>query len=146
MATLAHELRNPLAPLSNALHLIRRDDANESTRGWSLDVMQRQLLQLTRLVDDLLDVARVTQGKVALQRRTVDVREIIRNAVEISQPLIDAMRHTLLLDLPQQPVPVSADPVRLAQCISNLLNNAAKYTPEGGRIELSAESAAASWC
>ncbi|HEV7914168.1 MAG TPA: hybrid sensor histidine kinase/response regulator [Albitalea sp.] len=139
LATLAHELRNPLAPMSNALHLIRRPDAKEEIRRWSLDVIERQLLQLTRLVDDLLDVARITQGKVALQTRTLDARDVIRNAVEASQPLIDTMHHVLHLRLPSHPVWVNADPVRLAQCVSNLLNNAAKYTPEGGRIELVAQ-------
>jgi signal transduction histidine kinase/CheY-like chemotaxis protein len=138
LATLAHELRNPLAPMTNALHLLKRGDATEAVRDWSLAVMQRQLLQMTRLVDDLLDVARISQGKVALQRRIVDAREVIRNAVEVSAPLIDAMRHTLAMRLPETPALVDADPVRLAQCISNLLNNAAKYTPEGGRIELEA--------
>jgi two-component system, sensor histidine kinase len=139
LATLAHELRNPLAPLSNALHLLKRGDADETVRSWSLQVMQRQLLQMTRLVDDLLDVARITQGKVALQKRVVDAREVIRNAIEISAPLIDAMRHTLTIHVPDAPALVDADPVRLAQCISNLLNNAAKYTPERGHIDLRAE-------
>jgi CheY-like chemotaxis protein len=139
LATLAHELRNPLAPLSNALHLLERGDAESNVREWSLAVMQRQLQQLTRLVDDLLDVARITQGKVALQRRRVDARDVIRNAIEISMPLINSMRHVLQAQVPDWPVPLEADPVRLAQCLSNLLNNAAKYTPPGGRIELQAK-------
>ena len=138
LATLAHELRNPLAPLSNALHLLRRGDASPERQDWSLDVMQRQLKQLTRLVDDLLDVARITQGKVMLQRRTVDAREVVRNAVEVSMPLIDSMQHVLQTQVPDRPLLLDADPVRLAQCVSNLLNNAAKYTPPGGRIELQA--------
>jgi signal transduction histidine kinase/ActR/RegA family two-component response regulator len=139
LATLAHELRNPLAPLSNALHLVKQGSMGEDVREWSLDVMQRQVLQMTRLVDDLLDVARITQGKVALQKKTVDAREVIRNAIEISAPLIDAMHHTLDTQLPDAPMLMDADAVRLAQCISNLLNNAAKYTPEGGHIELRAQ-------
>lgn len=138
LAILAHELRNPLAPLTNALHLLKRGDAAQPVREWSLAVMQRQLLQMTRLVDDLLDVARISQGKVALQRRIVDAREVIRHAMEVSAPLIEAMRHTLATRLPERPALVDADPVRLAQCISNLLNNAAKYTLEGGCIELEA--------
>lgn len=138
LATLAHELRNPLAPMTNALHLIRRDDADATVRLWSLAVMERQLVQMTRLVDDLLDVARITQGKVALQKRLVDAGEVIRNAIEISMPLIQSMRHALDTRLPDEPTLVEADPVRLAQCISNLLNNAAKYTPHNGRIELHA--------
>jgi signal transduction histidine kinase len=138
LATLAHELRNPLAPLSNALHLLERGDAEPDVRSWSLGVMRRQIQQLTRLVDDLLDVARITQGKVALRRSRIDARDVIRNAIEISSPLIDSMRHVLQAQVPDQPLPLDADPVRLAQCLSNLLNNAAKYTPAGGRIELQA--------
>ena len=136
LATLAHELRNPLAPMTNALHLLKRDDGGAQVRQWSLEVMQRQLLQMTRLVDDLLDVARISQGKVALKRRVVDAREVIRNAIEISAPWIDSMRHQLHTRLPDAPALIDADPVRLAQCVSNLLNNAAKYTPEGGHIHL----------
>ncbi|HEX6705140.1 MAG TPA: hybrid sensor histidine kinase/response regulator [Albitalea sp.] len=141
LATLAHELRNPLAPMTNALHLLRRGDAQAEVRQWSLDVMQRQLRQMTRLIDDLLDVARISQGKVVLQRRVVDVREVVRNAIEISTPWIETMRHQLDARLPDAPVLVDADPVRLAQCISNLLNNAARYTPEGGHIVLTATCA-----
>jgi signal transduction histidine kinase/ActR/RegA family two-component response regulator len=138
LATLAHELRNPLAPMTNALHLLKREGMTLEMQRWSLDVMQRQLLQMTRLVDDLLDVARISQGKVALRRRVVDAREVIGNAIEISAPWIESMHHVLHTRLPAQPVLVDADPVRLAQCVSNLLNNAAKYTPSGGRIELDA--------
>ena len=139
LATLAHELRNPLAPLTNALHLVKRADSSGEIRDWSLAVMQRQLLQMTRLVDDLLDVARISQGKVTLQRRVVDARDVIRDAIEISAPLIDAMHHRLDAHVADEPVFVDADPVRLAQCVSNLLNNAAKYTPERGHIQLRAE-------
>jgi signal transduction histidine kinase/CheY-like chemotaxis protein len=139
LATLAHELRNPLAPMTNALHLLHRDDGGEQVRDWALEVMQRQLRQMTQLVDDLLDVARISQGKVTLKRQLVDAREVVRNAVEISAPLIDSMHHRMELRLPDRATLVDADPVRLAQCVSNLLNNAAKYTPEGGRIELRGE-------
>jgi signal transduction histidine kinase len=137
LATLAHELRNPLAPLSNSLHLLRRAGAVEQ-HDWALDVMQRQLRQLTRLIDDLLDVARIRQGKVMLQCQRVDAREVIRNAIELSMPHIEAMQHALQTQVPERPLLLDADPVRLAQCLSNLLNNAAKYTPRGGRIELCA--------
>jgi signal transduction histidine kinase len=136
LATLAHELRNPLAPMTNALHLLKRTDADGQVHRWSLEVMQRQLSQMTRLVDDLLDVARISRGKVALRKRIVDAREVIRNALEISAPWIEAMGHELRTSLPDTPALVDADPVRLAQCVSNLLNNAAKYTPKGGRVEL----------
>jgi len=138
MATLAHELRNPLAPLTHALHVLRREDVDPAKHKWAVDVIQRQSVQLTRLVDDLLDVARITQGKVSLQLQDVDICEVIRNAIEISMPLIEAMQHTLTTHVPGAPVLVRADPVRLAQCLSNLLNNAAKYTPPGGDITLRA--------
>jgi signal transduction histidine kinase/ActR/RegA family two-component response regulator len=138
MATLAHELRNPLAPLTHALHILKREDTGPTKQRWAVDVIQRQSLQLRRLVDDLLDVARITQGKVSLQLQDVDLREVVRNAMEISGPLIESMQHELVTQLPADAVLVRADAVRLAQCLSNLLNNAAKYTPRGGRIELHA--------
>jgi signal transduction histidine kinase/ActR/RegA family two-component response regulator len=138
LATLAHELRNPLAPLSNSLHLLRRAGGAVEQHDWALEVMQRQLQQLTRLIDDLLDVARITRGKVMLKRERVDARDVIRNAIELSMPLIEAMQHVLQTQVPDRPLLLDADSVRLAQCLSNLLNNAAKYTPPGGRIELQA--------
>jgi signal transduction histidine kinase len=95
---------------------------------------------MTQLVDDLLDVARISQGKVTLKRQLVDAREVVRNAVEISAPLIDSMHHRMELRLPDRATLVDADPVRLAQCVSNLLNNAAKYTPEGGQLWLTARA------
>jgi len=138
IATLAHELRNPLAPLTHALHLLRRSDTDDAKRRWAIDVIERQSAQLTRLVDDLLDIARITQGKVTLQLQDVDLCVVIRNAIEMSAPLVESMHHTLTTRIPGQAVFVRADPVRLAQCLSNLLDNAAKYTPRGGCITLSA--------
>jgi two-component system, sensor histidine kinase len=138
IATLAHELRNPLAPLTHALHVLKREDTDPAKHQWAVDVIQRQSLQLRRLVDDLLDVARITQGKVSLQLEDIDLREVVRNAVEVSTPLIESMQHKLVTQLPGDAVLVRADPIRLAQCLSNLLNNAAKYTPCGGCIELRA--------
>ncbi|AKJ26720.1 hybrid sensor histidine kinase/response regulator [Caldimonas brevitalea] len=138
LATLAHELRNPLAPLSNALHLLQAGRLSEQQQQWATGVMQRQVGQLSRLVDDLLDVARITRGKIVLQKERLDLRDAIQAAVETSLPQIDAMRHRLSVDLPPQPVWADADRTRIAQCVANLLTNAAKYTPRQGEIRLSA--------
>jgi PAS domain S-box-containing protein/excisionase family DNA binding protein len=137
LATLAHELRNPLAPIGNALAALRLSGVDEE----SLSIMQRQLGQLTRLVDDLLDVSRITRNKIELRKQMTDLASIIRSAVETSRPLIDAQGHELRMQLPKEPVRLLADPTRLGQVFSNLLNNSAKYTPAGGRIELTAEVA-----
>ena len=143
LATLAHELRNPLAPISNAVHVLRRSDGEDAEakerRRALLTIMERQVSHLVRLVDDLLEIARISRGMIELRIERVDLAEILRAAVETSQPLIDAKRHRLTLDLPSEQMPLDADPVRLAQVFANLLNNAAKYTREGGRIFLKAE-------
>jgi signal transduction histidine kinase len=136
LATLAHELRNPLAPLSNGLHLMRLASTKPELLEKTRQMMERQIQHMVHLVDDLLDVARISTGKVELRRRHVDLREVIATAVETSASLVDAAGHKLDVDVPQQPLPIDADPTRIAQVISNLLNNAAKYTPEGGRIGL----------
>jgi two-component system CheB/CheR fusion protein len=137
LALLAHELRNPLAPITNALHLLRTGaDLGEQDRHDAFDVLERQVEHLVRLVDDLLDVNRITRGKIHLQKERVDVATVVARSVEGSRPLIDARRHALEVSLPQEPLVLEADPVRLAQALWNLLNNAAKYTPEGGRIGL----------
>ena len=137
LATLAHELRNPLAPLRTSLHILRMD-VGEADRHRLHAVMERQVTQLVRLVDDLLEVSRITRGKIALHKERVAVADIVDQAVETSRPLLDAAHHQLELHLPQEPLHLDADPVRLAQVLSNLLNNAAKYTEPGGRIVLSA--------
>ncbi len=142
LATLAHELRNPLAPLSNALHLLRAAGLPQPQQRWAVGVMQRQTDQLTRLVDDLLDVARITRGKITLQKERIDLRDAVHAAIETSMPQVDGMSHQLSIDLPSQPVWVEADRTRMAQCVSNLLTNAAKYTPRGGHIQLSLASVA----
>jgi len=138
LATLAHELRNPLAPIRNALQIMRLTndaEAVENARG----IIERQLGQLVHLVDDLLDVNRISQGKVELRKVDVDVAAVVRAAIETSRPLIDAARHTLAVQLPgAQSAIVNADPTRLGQVVANLLNNAAKYTPEGGHIDVCA--------
>jgi PAS domain S-box-containing protein len=136
LATLAHELRNPLAPIRNALYLLRTADTGGPTVTRALDMMDRQLHHLTRLVDDLLDVSRVMRGKIDLRPEPVDLAAIATRAVETAQPLIDARRHTLTVVGPEQPLRVQADPVRLTEVVSNLLTNAAKYTEPGGAIRL----------
>jgi two-component system, sensor histidine kinase len=139
LATLAHELRNPLAPLRNALEILRRSGKDESSGQFAHDMMTRQLRQLVRLVDDLLDVSRITTGKIVLQTESATLEGIIRNAVEMASPMIEARGHQLTVELPPQPVPLQADTVRLAQVFQNLLNNAAKFTSQGGRLDLHAE-------
>jgi signal transduction histidine kinase/DNA-binding response OmpR family regulator len=139
LATLSHELRNPLAPLRNALHLLRASEGEASAPIH--DIMDRQLEHLVRLVDDLLEVSRISRGVLDLRRERIDVSEVVRNAVETSRPHIDAGRHQLELELPPERIWLDGDPVRLAQILSNLLNNAAKYTDPGGRIALSVRRA-----
>jgi signal transduction histidine kinase/DNA-binding response OmpR family regulator len=137
LAMLAHELRNPLAPIRNAAQLLRMAGPSESEREWALDVIDRQAGHLARLVDDLLDVARITRGKINFQPVLADASVVAASAIETSGPLIRSRGHELSIDLPDERLWVTADPTRLAQVLSNLLNNAAKYTPEGGRVELS---------
>jgi PAS domain S-box-containing protein len=138
LALLAHELRNPLAPLRNGLHLLTMSD-DPTVRAKALGVMDRQLRHMVRLVDDLLDVSRITRGKLDLRRERVLVDTVLHEAIEAVQPLVDAGRHTLDVTLPEEPVALYADGTRLAQVFGNLLANACKYTPEGGRIALGAE-------
>ena len=138
LAMLAHELRNPLAPISNAVHILRVSEDDPSKLAWARELIARQLKQLVRLVDDLLDVSRITRGKIELKVETIDVAQVVAAAIETSKPNIDAQRHTLSLQLPGEPMQVTGDFARVAQILSNLVNNAAKYTPKGGRISLSA--------
>jgi PAS domain S-box-containing protein len=138
LATLAHELRNPLAPIRSGLQFIRRSPGDLDAVSRVHDIMERQLDHLVNLVDDLLDVARITRGQVELRRERVDLSTILAAAVETSMPLIEAARHAFDLRLPQQDLVLDADPTRLTQVVSNLLNNAARYTPKGGRIALEA--------
>jgi PAS domain S-box-containing protein len=140
LAMLAHELRNPLAPIRNALHIVqmRGQERRQAVRqAW--EMIERQVENLVRLVDDLLDVSRISRGKINLQKEPVDVATLVARAVEGSRPLIEARKHDLKVALPDEPMRVEADPTRMAQVLWNLLNNAAKYTPEGGRIWLTAE-------
>jgi len=137
LATLAHELRNPLAPIRNSLELLNcggSDPARDEARA----VIERQMNQMVRMVDDLLDVARIERNRIELHRQTVRLAEIIQRAVETSEPLIRAKGHDLKIIVPAQAILLDADPVRLTQALSNLLNNAAKYTKPAGTIELTA--------
>ncbi|MFL6673701.1 MAG: ATP-binding protein [Massilia sp.] len=138
LATLAHELRNPLAPIRNGLQVLRRGGQDTAAAARVQDIMDRQLDHLVHLVDDLLDVARVTRGQVELKRQWIDLGEVLSAAVETSMPLIDSARHRLDVQLPPEPLALYADPTRITQVVSNLLNNAAKYTPRGGALALSA--------
>ena len=140
IATLSHELRNPLAPLKNSLHVLRLVGANAAAAAPVHAMMERQVDHLVRLVDDLLEMSRISRGTFELRCERVELATIVRNAVETSDPLIERARHRLELELPRAPVWLDGDPVRLAQILSNLLNNAAKYTPLGGRIVLRAEA------
>ncbi|MGE4240037.1 PAS domain-containing protein [Ramlibacter sp.] len=138
IATLAHELRNPLAPVRNGLEILKLTPGMPASTLKVRDMMDRQLTHLVRLVDDLLDVSRITRDKLELRPKPVTLQEIVDHAVEASRPAIEAAGHEFAIDIPAQPVALRADLVRLAQVVSNLLNNAAKYTPRGGRIDLAA--------
>lgn len=139
LATLAHELRNPLAPIRNALQILKVSRGDSTTLQSITEMMDRQVRHLVRLVDDLLDVSRVMEGKIELRKERVDLLSVVTDAVETAQPQISDNQHTLEIRLPREPVYVQADPVRLTQIIGNLLTNAAKYTETGGRITLTAE-------
>ena len=139
LAILAHELRNPLAPLRNALEVLKLAPSDSKMLEQSRDIMGRQLTQMVRLIDDLLDVSRISRGKLNVRRERVELEQIIRQAVETSHPLIEAASQRLTIAISAGPMIVEADPTRLAQVFANLLNNAAKYTDHGGEIFLSAD-------
>ncbi len=136
LAMLSHELRNPLAPMRNALYLLKRAQQDPQTAAVARDVLERQMHQLIRLVDDLLDVSRIIRGKIDLRRERIDVRAVVARAVETAQPVVDAHGHALDVSLPQEPLQVYGDAVRLAQVVSNLLTNAAKYSGSAARIDV----------
>jgi PAS domain S-box-containing protein len=140
LATLSHELRNPLAPLRNAIELLQRTQGGDNRFESVHLMMERQLDHLVRLVDDLLEVSRISRGTFSLRKEQVELAAVVRNATETSEPLIKAGGHTLVVELPEEPLWLEGDLVRMAQILANLLNNAAKYTDYGGRISLRA------WC
>jgi PAS domain S-box-containing protein len=139
LATLAHELRNPLAPIRNAVELLRRADGDATLMETARCMMERQLAQMVRLIDDLLDISRITRGKLQLRKERIELAAVVRSALEAARSLIDAQAHQLTITLPPEPIYLDADPIRLAEVFSNLLNNAAKYTEKGGHIWLTAE-------
>jgi signal transduction histidine kinase/ActR/RegA family two-component response regulator len=136
LATLGHELRNPLAPLLTGLHLLRLSGGQDPTIGRMTDVMERQITHLVRLVDDLLEVSRITRGVIDVQREPVELGALLRSAVETTRQMFESARHRLSVELPDAPIMISGDAVRLTQVFSNLLTNAAKYTDAGGRVSL----------
>ncbi len=138
LATLAHELRNPLAPIRQAAQLSTAPNATEAQKRWSQEVIERQVQHMALLLDDLLDVSRITRGVLPLRKAGTELSAVVASAVETARPVIDSMAHQLLIELPPEPVHFEADPLRLAQVVANLLTNAAKYTDRGGHIRLSA--------
>jgi two-component system CheB/CheR fusion protein len=138
LAMLAHELRNPLAPVRNAVQLLRHREVSPDRVAWATEVMDRQTGHLQRLVDDLLDVSRITSGKVRLHRQAVDMRSVVQGAIEQTDPLLQAREHQLSVDLPEEPLWAFGDSARLQQVIGNLLTNAYKYTAPSGRIDVQA--------
>jgi PAS domain S-box-containing protein len=138
LAILAHELRGPLAPIRHLLEIIKRSEQHPERLRQATDTMDRQLAQMVRLVDDLLDVSRITRNKLELRRERTDVADVLNQAVQLGRPYAERQQHQVTVDLPQEPLLVNGDPVRLAQVFSNLLQNAYKYTEPGGRIWVSA--------
>jgi PAS domain S-box-containing protein len=145
LATLAHELRNPLAPIANALSIMKLAANDRNRVEQSSRIIERQVSHLTRLVDDMMDISRITHGKIELRKEHTSLASILNSAVETSRPLIEAAQHTLMVALPEQPTPLCGDPVRLAQVFANLLNNAAKYTNRGGMIDVLLEYTSAGY-
>ncbi len=139
LAMLAHELRNPLAPIRNALQIMRLTGSKPEVVGSASTMLERQVGQMVRLVDDLLDVSRITRGKIELRKAPVELASVVYQAVEAARPLSDSMNHELTVTLPPEPVYLDADPTRLAQIVGNLLNNASKFSRKRGRIWLTVE-------
>src|SRR5262249_38045168 len=139
LSMLAHELRNPLAPMRTAVQILKYNNARGDQFHLARGIIERQILQLVRLVDDLLDVSRITRGKIRLQTEPLELATLAARAMETSRPLIDSRRQELTVSLPAESLRVMGDATRLAQVLSNLLNNAAKFTAEGGQIRLALE-------
>ena len=136
LATLAHELRNPLAPIRNSLHIFRMTGVQNPAVERVADMMERQVQHMVRMVDDLIEVSRISRGKIELRKERVELASVLRNAIDTSLPLVEASRHKLSVGIPTEPIVLEADPVRLSQVFANLINNSAKYTPEGGKIDV----------
>jgi signal transduction histidine kinase len=139
LAMLAHELRNPLVPIRNALEIMRLTENEPSVVETNRTLIERQVRQLVRLIDDLVDVSRITHGTIQLKRESTDLARIVSSAIENSRPLIDGAAHKLVVSLPEEPIPIHADPTRLTQVVQNLLNNAARYMEPHGTIWLTGE-------
>jgi PAS domain S-box-containing protein len=139
LATLAHELRNPLAPIRNAVAIMQRGDSSMELQKKAQEVIIRQTGHLTHLVDDLLDVIRISQDMIVLKKNRINLQQVLQIAVEAATPFLETRRHAFGLSVPDEEIWLEADPVRISQCVSNLLNNSAKFTPAGGKIELKAE-------
>jgi signal transduction histidine kinase len=138
LAMLAHELRNPLGAIANASYVLEQAGPSGPPMDRAVPVIQRQIQHLVRLVDDLLDVSRITRGKIELRKQDLDLRDAVRGAVEMTRPVIEAKEHHLTVRLPPDPLPLHADVTRLEQALGNLVRNAAKYTEPGGHIEVDA--------
>ena len=136
LATLAHELRNPLAPIRHATEILKLKGGEQSEARWARDVIDRQLEHMTQLLDDLLDVSRITRNRLELRKHRVSVAHVVQRSLETSRPGIEGLGHRVVVHLPEQEIWLDADPLRVSQVISNLLNNAAKYTDRGGHLEL----------
>jgi signal transduction histidine kinase/CheY-like chemotaxis protein len=139
LATLAHELRNPLAPIRQAVNISQNPEATAAQKSWSHEVITRQVQHMSLLLDDLLDISRITRGTLELRRKRTQLAGVIETAIETARPAIDAKRHSLGVHLPQVPVTLDVDPLRLSQVLSNLLTNAAKYTDPDGRVRIDVE-------
>ncbi len=139
LAMLAHELRGPLAPLRHALEILKLAEGNAGLTAQARTTMDRQMSQMERLIDDLLDISRITRNKLELRKQRVELASVVHQAVEAARPLVESASHELNVALPPEPIYLHADPVRLAQVFSNLINNACKYTEPRGRIWLTAE-------
>ena len=140
LAMLAHELRNPLAPIRNAVQILKTSGSSEAHLKTARDIIERQVTHMTRLIDDLVDVARLTQGKITLKKETVHLTTVVGDAVDLASPIISERGHDLTIKLPQQPLPLHVDGVRLSQALGNMLTNAAKYTRSGGKIQLTGDN------
>src|SRR5687768_2893294 len=138
LAILAHELRSPLAPMRSGLEAMRLRPQDREAAGWARAMMERQVAQMVRLIDDLLDLSRVSRGRIELRHGRTEVTSLVQSALEVCGAAIKAGGHTVLLDLPAEPMPLTCDPTRMVQVICNLVSNAAKYTPPGGRITVAA--------